>query len=124
MTISKSVIALSVASVVLGGFFLAKPVSAKWGDPAVRGANYSEERHTAMQAAFDGKNYDAWVKLMEDRPIVNSVTRENFAKFVEAHALAVDQKIDQANAIRAEIGLPPIGQRLGTGNGMRRGMGR
>jgi len=49
------------------------------------------------------------------------ITEENFARFAEAHRLALEGKTDEANQIRAELGLGQ-GQRNGDGQG--RGYGK
>lgn len=89
------------------------------GDPSVKGPNYSEERHEAMQKAFENKDYNAWKALMAGRGRVSKViTQENFAKFAEAHILALQGKPEEARKIRTELGLG-----LQNGSGMGQGMG-
>jgi len=116
----KTAIVLGITAVVLGGvLFTSQSVFAYKGDPNVKGPNYTAERHTAMEAAFAKKDFNAWKKLMEGRGATQKVTAQNFAKFVEAHNLAEAGKTDAANKIRAELGLG-----LKNGTGMRQGMGR
>ncbi|MDP2838383.1 MAG: hypothetical protein Q8O53_03865 [Candidatus Moranbacteria bacterium] len=93
------------------------------GDPAVKGPNYSVERHEAMEKAFENKDYDAWKKLMQGKGRVTQVVNEgNFAKFAEAHELAEQGKTAEAQKIRQELGL---GLHSGSGKGMgQAGMGR
>jgi hypothetical protein len=74
------------------------------------GPNYTPERHTAMEKAFENNDYAAWKNLMGDKGATRVVTQENFAKFSEMHKLMVAGKTDEANAIRTELGL-------GQGNG-------
>ncbi len=94
------------------------------GDPTVKGPNYSAERHAAMTKAFENMDYTAWKALMQGRGLASQViTEANFARFVEAHKLALQGKIAEAQKIRQELGL---GQKNGSGrksNGMMRGMG-
>ena len=76
------------------------------GDPSVQGPNYSAEHHTAMLKVFENKDYTAWKNLMQNRGRASQVvTKENFNKFVEAHNLAVQGKISEAQKIRQELGL-------------------
>jgi hypothetical protein len=93
------------------------------GDSTVQGANYSVERHEAMTKAFENKDYTAWKNLMTGNGRVTQViNKDNFAKFAEAHALAIQGKTAEAQKIRQELGL---GLRNGSGKiagGM--GMGR
>ncbi|MFA6430472.1 MAG: hypothetical protein WC229_01100 [Candidatus Paceibacterota bacterium] len=93
------------------------------GDPAVKGPNYSIERHTAMTEAFKNKDYTAWKNLMQNKGRVSQVVTEaNFAKFAEAHDLALQGKTTEAQKIRQELGL---GLQNGSGrNGGGMGMGR
>lgn len=111
----------AITAVVIGGAMTyVNTASAYRGDPSVKGPNYSEERHEAMEKAFETKNYDAWKKLMQGRGRVTQViTKDNFAKFAEAHELAEEGKLDEAKKIRQELGL---GTHNGSGQGM--GMGR
>ncbi len=111
-----------VASILVLGLMVggAVSVSAYQGDPNVKGPNYTEERHTAMTKAFAEKNYQAWKNLMQGRGRATQVVNEkNFAKFAEAHALALQGKTDEAAKIRAELGL---GLKNGSGKGQ--GFGR
>lgn len=90
------------------------------GDPTVTGPNYTVERHTAMEAAMDAKDYTAWKNLMAGRGRATQVvTAETFPKFVQAHELAEAGKTAEAAALRQELGL---GNGKGTGSGC--GMGR
>ncbi len=76
------------------------------GDPAVKGPNYSAERHTDMLKAFENKDYSAWQDLMQGRGRASEVvTEENFAKFVEAHDLMLQGQTAEAQKIREELGL-------------------
>ena len=120
---NKQSILLGAAALVLGGVALAPGiVNAYQGDPNVQGPNYSPERHEAMTQAFENKDYQAWKNLMQGRGrVIQLVNEANFAKFSEAHQLALEGKTDEANQIRAELGL---GQRNGSGMGQGQGFGR
>lgn len=113
---------LTLTSVfVVGGLALSYGnVSAYRGDPAVQGPNYTPERHEAMQKAFSEKNYDAWKNLMAGRGRVTQViNQDNFAKFAQMHQYMLEGKTDEANKIRAELGLG-----LHNGSGKNSGMTR
>lgn len=120
---NKTSILLGLTALVLGGAVVApKAVLAYRGDPNVKGPNYTEERHTAMEKAFDTKDYNAWKTLMAGKGRVTQVVNaQNFAKFAEAHELAQQGKTDEANKVRAELGL---GLRSGAGMGQGMGYGR
>lgn len=114
---NKKTIALSVTALVLAGAVLTPAVQAYRGDPNVKGPAYTPERHEAMTQAFDNNDYNAWKEQMQSRGRVTQVVNEgNFNRFAEAHQLAQEGKIDEANAIRVELGLGQ-GQKKGNGNG-------
>ncbi len=106
-----------IAAVVFGGVVTSTDTASAYrGDPAVKGPNYSEERHEAMEKAFEAKDYKAWKNLMQGKGRVSQViTKDNFAKFAEAHELAEQGKLEEARKIRQELGL---GLRNGSGHGM------
>ena len=113
------VIALGVTGVGMG------TVLAYKGNPAVKGPNYSIERHDAMTKAFINKDYNAWKNLMQGKGRVSQVVnKDNFAKFAEAHQLALQGKTTEAQKIFQELGLGiqnGSGKMIG-GNGMGKGM--
>jgi hypothetical protein len=116
----KTSLLFGLTALILGGAILAPhAVLAYRGDPNVKGPNYTEERHTAMEKAFENKDYNAWKTLMAGRGRATQVVNaQNFAKFAEAHELAEQGKIAEANKIRTELGLG-----LQNGSGMGQGMG-
>ena len=116
----KTILGLGALAVILGGAIaFVNNSQAYRGDPNVKGPNYSEERHTVMQKAFENNDYEAWKNLMQGRGRATQViNKDNFAKFAQAHKLALEGKTEEAQKIRAELGL---GLRNGTGAG--RGMG-
>jgi hypothetical protein len=117
----RTIIMTGIAVIAAAGFFAyPKAAEAYRGDPSVKGPNYSEERHQAMEKAFETKDFDAWKKLMQGRGRVTQViTKDNFAKFAEAHELAEEGKLQEAAKIRQELGL---GLKNGSGRGI--GLGR
>jgi hypothetical protein len=120
---NKTSILLGLTALVIGGaIFAPQAVLAYRGDPTVKGPNYTEERHTAMEKAFETKDYNAWKTLMDGRGRATQVVNaQNFTKFAEAHELAEQGKTAEANKIRAELGL---GLQNGSGMGQGMGMGR
>ncbi|OGG11734.1 hypothetical protein A2Z00_01380 [Candidatus Gottesmanbacteria bacterium RBG_13_45_10] len=104
---NKTSILLGLTALVIGGaVFAPQTVLAYRGDPAVKGPNYTEERHAAMEKAFENKDYNAWKTLTAGRGRVTQVVNaQNFAKFAEAHELAEQGKTEEANKIRTELGL-------------------
>lgn len=117
----KASILLGLTVLTVGGAIIAPQAALAYrGDPTVKGPNYTEERHTAMEKAFETRDYNAWKALMAGRGRVTQVINaQNFAKFAEAHELAEQGKLNEANAIRTELGL---GLKNGSGQGM--GYGR
>jgi hypothetical protein len=116
---------LALSAIVLGTGVLLVTASgalAYRGDPNVQGPNYSPERHEAMTKAFENKDYNAWKELMQGKGRVTQVVNEgNFARFAEAHKLALEGKTEEAKNIRTELGL---GLRNGSGQGQGMGYGR
>lgn len=110
---------LTVSAVALG-VLVPSAVFAYQGDPNVRGPQYSEQRHEAMEKAFENNDYNAWKDLMQGRGRVTQiVNKDNFAKFAQAHTLAEQGNVAEATKIRQEMGL---GLQNGSGRGS--GMGR
>jgi hypothetical protein len=118
---NKTIIALSIATVVLGGVLLhPKAAEAYKGDPTIKGPYYTEERHEAMEKAFETKDYNAWKNLMQGKGrVAQVVNQSNFAKFAQAHELTEAGKTQEAATIRQELGLG-----LHNGSGQGTGMGR
>lgn len=116
---NKTSILLGLSALVIGGAVMApQAVLAYRGDPNIKGPNYTEERHEAMEKAFENNDYNAWKTLMGGRGRVTQVVNaQNFAKFAQAHELAEQGKTDEANKIRTELGLG-----LHDGTGMGQGM--
>jgi hypothetical protein len=93
------------------------------GDSTVQGPNYTAERHAAMEQAFDNKDYNAWKSLMAGKGRVTQVVNQgNFAKFAEAHELAAQGKIVEAQKIRQDLGLG-LKNSSGSRHGLRNGSG-
>jgi len=107
--------------------YITSAVGAYRGDPGVEGPDCTEERHQEMEQAFENNDFQAWSNLMQGKGRVTQVvTEENFARFAEAHELAEEGKLDEAKAIRQELGLG-LGNRNGDGSGQGskgQGMGR
>lgn len=116
----KTILGLGALAIILGGAIVfANSSQAYKGDPNVKGPNYSEERHSAMEKAFENNDYAAWKSLMQGRGrVAQVINKDNFAKFAEAHKLALEGKTAEAQKIRTELGLG-----LKNGNGGGRGMG-
>ena len=94
------------------------------GDPSTTGPSYTPERHEQMEQAFENNDYATWKSLMTGKGHVTEVINEdNFGKFSEMHTLMQEGKVDEANAIRAELGLGQ-GKKQGHGNGQGYGNGQ
>lgn len=107
--------AIAVAGIA-GAFAISQTALAYRGNPDQTGPNYSPERRTEMQKAFESNDYSAWKEQMNGRGRVTEVVNEqNFSRFAEMRKLMLEKKYDEANKIRAELGL---GQ--GNGQGMNR----
>jgi len=115
----KIILGFGALAVVLGSVGLsANTALAYKGDPNVKGPYYTVERHTAMEKAFENKDYEAWKNLMQNRGRVTEViNKDNFAKFAEAHELMEQGKTTEARKIMNDLGL-------GLGNGFKQGVGK
>ena len=115
----KIFLGLGTLALVLGvSGVIANKADAYRGDPGVQGPNYSVERHTAMQKAFETNDYTAWKDLMQNRnKVTQIVNKDNFTKFSEAHKLALKGDIEGAKKIRQELGL-------GLGGGFGKGINK
>ena len=118
MNFKKVALTLSGIATIAGmTYFVAGPALAYRGDPSVQGPNCTPERHEEMLNAFNSNDYNAWKGLMQGKGRVTEVVNEeNFARFAEAHQLALEGKIDEAKQIKQELGL-------GMGSGARNGKG-
>ncbi|MCF7834057.1 MAG: hypothetical protein K9L98_01115 [Candidatus Pacebacteria bacterium] len=107
MSKKNTMIALGSFALFLGVYgILASQASAYMMNPSVNGPNYSVERHTAMEKAFETNDYTAWKNLMEGRGrVLEVITQDNFAKFAEAHNLAEKGDFVGAQKIRQDLGL-------------------
>ncbi|MFA6458927.1 MAG: hypothetical protein WCV79_00835 [Candidatus Paceibacterota bacterium] len=116
---------LGALAIVLGVTAVtASSAMAYRGDPTVKGPNYSADRHTAMMKAFETKDYSAWKNLMQNKGRASQVITEvNFAKFAEAHNLALQGKTAEAQKIRQELGLGLQNGSSRNAGGMMGGMG-
>ncbi len=120
---NKGILALTGIVLGAGALFAASSSTLAYrGDPNVQGPNYTAERHETMTKAFENNDYNAWREQMDGHGRVTQVVNEeNFARFAEMHQLMLDGKTDEANVIRAELGL---GQQNGSGQGHYGGYGR
>jgi hypothetical protein len=82
-----------------------------------------EAQRTAVETAMTAGDYSAWKALMENKngrglEMLDKITADNFAKFVEMHNLMKAGDKDGAKAIADELGLPGF---MGMGGGMMKG---
>jgi hypothetical protein len=58
-----------------------------------------------VMEAIESGDYSAWKELMGDRGPAQTITEENFGKFVEMHNLMVSGDKESAQALRDDLGL-------------------
>ena len=110
----------ALAFTAVFGTMIAGSAYAYQGDYTKKGPNCTQERHEAMEKAFEKNDYNAWKNLMQGKGRVTQViTKDNFAKFAQAHKLGLAGKTAEADKIKAELGLG-----LHNGSGQGQGMGR
>ena len=111
----------------VGLLFSMNSISAYRGDYTMKGPDCTEERHEAMEAAFESLDYAAWQELMTENErhprVVDVVTESNFETFVQAHLAGENGDHETAMALRAELGLNN-GNGPGDGTGHGGGMDR
>ena len=121
----KKTFLLTVSALILGAgilFAVTPGVLAYRGDPNIQGPDCSPQRHEIITKAFADNDYNAWEEQMQGRGRVTQVINEqNFADFAKMHQLRLEGKTDEANEIRAELGL---GLKDGSGKGQGIGYGR
>lgn len=118
-----------LALMVVGLIAATGLVSAYRGDYSVEGPDCNEERHEAMENAFESNDYNAWKELMTEdgrHPrVVDVVTPSNFATFVKAHEAGESGDEETAAILRAELGLNNgQGPRDGSGHSISQGKGQ
>lgn len=105
--------------------------SAYQGKVQVPGRGINQEQFQAMQAnresveaAITSRDYQAWKNIIDSRPrITDYITADNFDKFAQMHELMQNGQFEEAQKIKAELGLPDnLGAMGGFGPG--HGMGR
>ncbi|MFH0857428.1 MAG: hypothetical protein V1848_01640 [Candidatus Magasanikbacteria bacterium] len=88
--------------------------------------NFADKK-AQMEEVFETDDFATWKSHIEERvseqkrmaeEMLQNATEENFAKMKQVHTLMKDGKVDEANALREELGLPEMG-----GKGMHKGMG-
>ncbi len=113
---------LVIFTLILSAWLLsASDTFAYRGDPNTLGPNCTAEQHEAVQSAIKNKDYNTWKKLMDGRGVTRKINEQNFARFAEMVKLRLEGKTQEADQIRAELGL---GVRNGTGYGQGKGYGR
>ena len=122
---------LGIFGVLAVSLIAVSMVFAYQGNPNVQGPNHSEDRHTAMQDAFDTLDYDSWVTLMTEdgrqSKIVDVITAENFDEFVEARNAALNGDLGPLKELKAslDLGLGQMkhgdGEALGNNKGQGKG---
>ncbi len=114
-------IVLGIAALALGLVAVKSltPVLAYKGDAAVKGPNYTEERHNINVDAFKKGDYEAWAANMADKGATRFVNKSNFSEFAKAQVASQNGDNTLINAFRAKNGM---GQGSKNGNGQ--GMGR
>lgn len=118
--ISKKIAVLFSVLIVL----TTSAVFAYMGDPSVQGPFVGDDRHEAMQKAFDEKDYKLWEQQMTldgKRPgVLNMINENNFEKFAQMKEEYNLGNIEKAEELREELGLGQKNKN-GQGTGMKKG---
>jgi hypothetical protein len=116
---------IGVASALaIGG--ISSQVSAYKGDIRAVGPYHTEEREIEMGDIMNRNDFEGWQELMSEDGRTPGVlrkvdTQEKFDVFSKIYQLKKDGNFDEAEALRAELGL---GQGGGMGQGKGMGGGR
>ena len=119
---------LGIFGVLAVSLLAVSMVFAYQGDPNVQGPNHSEERHEAMQDAFDSLNYQDWYDLMTEDgrtpKITQVITVDNFDEFVVARQAALNGDLDSLKEFRESLGLGLGQMKHGNGEALGSGQGK
>lgn len=120
---NKKLLTVGILSLGIVSIFGVSQAFAYRGDVTEVGPYHTEERETSMEQVMADKDYEGWKELMTEDGRTPGVlrkveTQEEFNQFAEAYVLAHEGKTEEANAIRAELGLGN-GEGKGQGNGQR-----
>jgi hypothetical protein len=119
---------LGIFGVLAVSLLAVSMVFAYQGDPNVQGPNHSEERHEAMQDAFDSLNYQDWYDLMTEDgrapKITQVITIDNFDEFVAVRQAALNGDLDSLKEFRESLGLGLGQMKHGNGEALRSGQGK
>ncbi|MBU1202779.1 hypothetical protein KKH39_01920 [Patescibacteria group bacterium] len=136
MNKNKLYILSSFLGLVVTTLVVSNIASAHWGNPSVEGQlTPNTERFQAMQterdamvSAIENRDYQAWKEIVDSRPhITDYINESNFDKFAQMHELMMAGKLEEAQAVRDELGLPDAmfgGQGIGKGSHMGHMSGR
>ena len=79
------------------------------------------ENREEFRAAIENKDFNAWSAIISQNDqssrILDHINAENFDKLIEMHELRIDGKTEEATALRAELGLPELRERVKRGEG-------
>ena len=91
------------------GILVAVPVLAFRGDENARGPRFNPEHHEQMQEIFETGNFEAFRLMIEESgkkgKMLETITEENFSKFVEMHNFMKNGDKEGAKVFREELGL-------------------
>jgi len=107
---NKTLITLTVVTLVLAAGIAT--TYARSGAHFTKKGGYSAETQEAVKEAFDNHDYQAWLELMQDRPIVDKINGADFTKLVEAHELRQQGDFQEAKTIMKELGVKHPGAKM------------
>ena len=117
----KKIISTVVLISVIAAGVAFSGVSALAKGPQAQNGNREQVKN-----AIENNDYEAWKKLTEERnsnaKVLEKINASNFSKLKEMHQLMQDGKVDEANKIRQELGLPDRGEKKAFQNGFQKGL--
>ena len=106
------ILAIAIAALVIGSSSL---VNAQFGDGGMSAGGRDED----CQEFFENNDYEGWKNFINTKAAEFS-SQENFENLKQVHDLMADGKIEEAESLRAELGISRGGRGEGPhGEGMK-----
>jgi len=68
--------------------------------------DFQPENRQAMKEVLENNDYEAFQELTANKPFAKEITEKDFENMQKVHSLMKEGKIEEAKALRQELGLP------------------
>jgi len=117
-----AVSSLASADTLDGNFFRGRNMSASQLEQFEQFREERQAEQEAMEEAMTNGDYQAWKEIIESRPrITDTITENNFSKFVQMHNYMQSGDFEAAQAIHEELDLDEFGPGMGIHMGLHKG---